>query len=150
MTKETAVRGLISRWEAYRGATPAATRYCLLKSDLYRARNPGFNGSPPLSAWPANLVDPDDEVMASVEHYFLTRCWVGSGQFPAWQVRLMRDIYDAGKRLGVTPAHNPGRPVTPPSAMQSMFQEEGIAAGERDLAASGRTAPWIAEPPLYY
>jgi len=150
MPKEATVRTLIAGWNAYRGALSGSDRYCQLKNDLYCVRNPGFNRCPALSAWPPHLVDPDDEIMAAVEHYFLTRCWVGTGQFPAWQMRAMRDIYDAGKRLGLTPRHNPNNPVTPPSPLQRRFQNEGIRDGERDLARSGRSAPWVASPPRYY
>jgi hypothetical protein len=57
---------------------------------------------------------------------------------------------DEGKSLGVTPRHNPSKPVTPPSDLQKKFQNEGIQDGERDLAASGRSAPWITSPPKYY
>lgn len=113
-------------------------------------RNPGFHGSPPITAWPHRLVDQDDEVMAAVEHYFLCRFWVGSGKYPAWEVRVLKNLYDAGKLLGVTPRHNPGRPVTPPSDLQKKFQNEGITDGERDLAESGNSAHWIALPPKYY
>ena len=149
MAKDARVRQLIAKWSGYRGSMAEPSRYCTLKSDLYCARNPGFGGCPALSAWPANLLDSDDEVMASVEHYFLTRCWVGTGQYPAWEVRALRDVYELGKRWGVTPRHNPSRPVTPPSAMQRRFQEEGIRDGETDLARSGGSAPAIAVPPRY-
>ena len=149
MSKETRVRQLIAEWETYHGNLNGSARYAQLAGDLYCVRNPGFNGCPPLSHWPGNLLDPDDEIMASVEHYFLTRSMVGSGQMPAWEMRAVRNIYDAGKRLGVTPRHNPNRPVTPPSAMQRAFQDEGIHDGETDLASAGRSAPLVAMPPRY-
>jgi len=28
--------------------------------------------------YPDNLINPDDEILASVEHYLLTRGWVGN------------------------------------------------------------------------
>ena len=64
---------LIAKWKAYRAVYPEPERYEKLRIDLYQARNPGWNGSPPLSAWPSFLIDPDDAVMAAVEHYFLCR-----------------------------------------------------------------------------
>jgi hypothetical protein len=149
-SKEATVRDLISKWKAYHATDPEAVRYCRIAEDLYKVRNPGFHGSPPITAWPSYLVDPDDETMASVEHYFLCRCWVGTGKYPAWEVRALKSIYDAGKSLGVTPRHNPSKPVTPPSDLQKKFQNEGIQDGERDLAASKRSAPWITSPPKYY
>lgn len=150
MSKETRVRELIVRWTSYRATIPESRRYCELKNDLYQVRNPGFNGSPPLSAWPAHLLDSDPEVMAAVEHYFLCRCWVGTGQYPAWEVRALRDIYDFGKRLGITPRHNPNNPTTPPSQLQRRFQEEGITHGQHDLQHWGRSAPTVTAPPRYY
>jgi hypothetical protein len=150
MSKEPIVRALIARWKAYRSSTPEHQRYEQIANDLYCVRNPGFNRCPPISAWPRHLVDPDDEIMASVEHYFLTRYWVGSGVYPAWEVRALKSIYAIGKSLGVTPRHNPGKPVTPSSAMQRKFQNEGVADGEVDLARWGKSAPLIARPPQYY
>ncbi|MFO1351257.1 MAG: hypothetical protein U1F68_11535 [Gammaproteobacteria bacterium] len=149
--KEARVRDLINQWKIYRGAIPECDRYCPLASDLYCVRNPGLGSCPALSSWPSHLVDPDDEIMASVEHYFLTRCWVGTGQFPAWQVRAMRWIYNTGKEWGLTPRHNPNRPVTPPSEMQRKFQDEGVRDGEGDLTRCGRSAPTLPRrPPQYY
>jgi hypothetical protein len=150
MSKDARVRTLIAQWSAYRGGLAEPARYDRLKSDLYCVRNPGFNGCPASKAWPPHLVDPDDEVMAAVEHYFLTRSWVGSGQYPAWEVRALRSIYDLGKRLGVTPRHNPGKPVTPPSEMQKRFQDEGIRDGEADRSRAGGVAPLVGMPPKYY
>jgi hypothetical protein len=141
---EPVVRDYIERWKRYRQAIPEPKRYLQLRKDLYDARN----GSP-TAVFPMTLIHPDEEVMACVEHYFLTRGWVGNGVQPAWQMRSMTSIYDAGKELGVTPRHNPNKPVTPPSAIQRKFQEEGIRDGEADLKASGGKAPTIAKPPLY-
>jgi hypothetical protein len=87
--------------------------------------------------------------MASVEHYFLCRAWVGLGVFPAWELRGLSDVYDYGKSLGVTPRHNPNKPVTPPSAIQKEFQAEGIRDGESDLSKSGKEAPYVTNPPKY-
>lgn len=143
--KEATVRSLITKWITYR-----AGDYCQIAKDLYQVRNPGFNGSPPLSHWPPDLRDPDSEIMASVEHYFLSRCWVGSGKYSALQMKVMSKIYNTGKRLGVTPRHNPNNPVTPPSEMQAKFQEEGILHGEADLKKSGKPTPGYREPPRYY
>jgi hypothetical protein len=150
MSKEDRVRELIRLWIRSREDLEGSTRYCQLASDLYQVRNPGFNDSPPLSHWPPRLVDSDSEVMAAVEHYFLTRCWVGSGQYPTWQVRAMRDVYGLGKRLGVTPRHNPDNPATPPSELQRQFQDEGIRHGQSDLTMSGGEAPLMATPPRYW
>jgi hypothetical protein len=143
-SKEATVRSLIAQWTAYR-----AGDYCQLKSDLYQVRNPGFNGSPPLSVWPPYLVNPDSEIMASVEHYFLARCWVGTGEYSSVQLRIMSKIYNLGKSIGVTPRHNPNNPVTPPSKMQEKFQFEGMLHGEADLKRSGKVAPGLKTPPKY-
>ena len=35
--------------------------------------------------------------MAAVEDYFLSRCWVGTGEYPVWQVKAMIVLYDTGK-----------------------------------------------------
>ena len=150
MTKEARVRDLIGAWSSYRSGFAAPGRWCQLKTDLYQVRNPGFNGSPPLSAWPAHLLDTDPEVLAAVEHYFLTRCWVGNGAYPAWEVRMFCTLYNTGKRLGLSPRHNPANPTTPPSALQEKFQQEGIRDGEADLAASGGSAPLVGRPPMYW
>jgi hypothetical protein len=64
-------------------------------------------------------------------------------------MRSMTWVYNSGKELGVTPRHNPSKPVTPPSALQQKFQDEGVADGEKDLKASGGKAPAIAPPPTY-
>jgi hypothetical protein len=141
---ELVVRDYIERWKKYRESTPDPQRYLQLKSDLYKVRN----GSPD-GVFPMRLIHPDDEVMACVEHYFLTRAWVGNGIQPAWQVRSMTWIYNTGKEAGVTPRHNPNKPVTPPSAVQRKFQEEGVTDGEADLKASGGVAPRISAPPTY-
>lgn len=148
-SQEARVRLLIASWIAYRSPMSGSTLYCQLKTDLYQVRNPGFNGSPPLAVWPRYLIDTDSEVVAAVEHYFLCRCWVGTGVQPAWQMRAMRNIYDAGKHLGLTPRHNPANPMTPPSALQRTFQNEGIKDGETDRATAGISAPMIAKPPKY-
>jgi len=62
---------------------------------------------------------------------------------------LLGNIYEAGKKLGITPRHNPNNPVTPPSEMQRAFRLEGIRDGELDLARRGGTAPYVAAPPEY-
>lgn len=149
MSKDKIVWSLIKAWIKHHVGPLATPNYCLLKNDLYQARNPGFNGLLAISHWPAHLISSDAEVMAAVEHYFLARCWVGTDEQPAWQMRAMSAIYNAGKHLGVTPQHNPNNPVTPPSALQSRFQEEGITAGEADLVANGGSAPVVASPPTY-
>lgn len=141
---------LISRWKSYRSGIAEANRYCALKQDLYQVRNAGWKGNPPLAVWPARLIDPDDAMMAAVEHYFLCRCWIGTAQYSALQLRAMNLIYNAGKAIGVTPRHNPTKPVTPPSYLQMAAQEAGIRDGENDLRSSGKEAPLLATPPKYY
>ena len=141
---EAVVRDYIERWKTYRKATPEPARYMQLKTDLYKVRN----GAPD-AVYPMTLIHPDDEVMACVEHYFLSRAWVGNGIQPAWQMKTMTWIYNTGKEIGVTPQHNPNKPVTPPSAVQRLFQAEGVRDGEADLKASGGTAPRVAKPPMY-
>jgi hypothetical protein len=150
MATEARIRELIAFWVEYRTQVDGSVSFCQLKADLYAVRNAGFNGNPPLSSWPPNLIDSDDEVLAATEHYFLNRCWVGTGTQPAWQMRLMTAVYNAGKKAGVTPRHNTAKPVTPPSALQAKFQEEGIFDGEKDLIASGGSAPAIGSPPKYW
>jgi hypothetical protein len=145
-----AVRSLIVKWKAYRSVIAEPERYGKLAEDLYIVRNAGFNGNPSPPNYPSDLVDPDDATMASVEHYFLCRSWVGSGYMPAWELRKVSDAYDYGKQLGITPRHNPNKPVTPPSAMQKEFQEEGIRDGESDLLTSGKDKPTYTSPPKYY
>lgn len=147
MNKDAKVWALIAKWESYRATTPEPSRYCQLKNDLYQVRNPGFNGSPLLTEWPARLLDPDDEVMAAVDHYFLARCWVGTGRFPAWELRLLRSLHDFGKRLGLIPCHNPNRLSTSPSELQRRFQNQGVRDGERDLYRWGRRKPKISTVP---
>jgi len=144
------VRSLIVKWKAYRSAIAEPERYTKIAEDLYKVRNAGFNGNPSPPSCPSDLVDADDEIMAAVEHYFLCRSWVGSGYMPAWELRRVTDIYNYGKQLGITPRHNPNKPVTPPSAVQKEFQEEGISDGESDLLKSGKEAPSYTSPPKYY
>jgi len=141
---------LIEKWKIYRGTVAEPVRYCKLKDDLYKVRNAGWNGNPPLSAWPAVLIDSDDKIMAAVEHYFLCRCWVGTGAFPSWQMRLMNNVYDIGKMLHVTPQHNPTKPTSPLTLDQMAAKEEGIRDGEKDLAKAGGKAPLIVKPPSYF
>jgi hypothetical protein len=153
MTKLQFTRFLTLRagWVAYRAAvTPVTAQYDQLRNDLYQVRNAGWNGNPPISVWPANLVDPDDGMMASVEHYFLCRAWVGNGVFNASQMIVQNDVYDLGKELGLTPAHNPNKPTTPLTDLQVYAQSTGVRDGETDLAASGKPAPGLKKPPIYY
>ena len=140
---------LLSKWKAYRSALPEPDRYCQIKTDLYQVRNAGWNGNPPVSVWPADLVDSDDSMNAAVEHYFLCRCWIGTGKFPSWQLRTMNNIYDLGKMIGITPAHNPNKPTSKLTLLQMAAKEAGIRDGEADLKKSGGSAPWIAKPPTY-
>jgi hypothetical protein len=141
---------LISRWKDFRVALLEPARYCQIKDDLYQVRNAGWDSNPPIGAWPPALVDPDDSMMAAVEHYFLARCWVGIGKFPAWQMRAMNHIYDLGKVLGATPRHNPNKPTSKLTVLQMAAKEAGVRDGESDLAKSGKRAPSIAAPPKYY
>jgi len=141
---------LLAKWKTYESGIAEPERYCQLKSDLYQVRNAGWQGNPPISVWPADLIDPDDGMMAAVEHYFLCRCWVGNAIFPAWQLQSMNFIYNMGKIAGVTPQHNPNKPTTPLSALQMAAQLAGIRDGEKDLQKSGKSAPVIAMPPKYY
>lgn len=140
---------LLRLWRAYRAPLTDPDLSCQLKSDLYKVRNAGWNGNPPISVWPAALIDPDDSMMAAVEHYFLCRCWVGKGIQPAWQLTVMNNIYDWGKMMGLTPQHNPNKPVSKLTALQMAAKAAGIRDGEADLAASGESGPWIAKPPTY-
>lgn len=144
MSKELKIKRLISNWSSHH-----KWDYCRISQDLYCVRNPSFRGCPPLMAWPSHLLDPDPEVVSSVEHYFLCRCWVGTGMIPAWQMRAMRDIYVVGKKLGLTPRHNPNNPTQPPSMLRIRFQNQGIQDGEMDLLKSGKKAPLAAIPPKY-
>lgn len=144
------VNQLIVAWTAYRSGTLEPDRFCELKSDLYKVRNADWNGNPPLSSWPPHLLDTDDGVMAAVEHYFLCRCWVGTGQYPSWQVKVMVITYDTGKMIGLSPRHNPNKPTTPITALQINFQAAGIRDGEADLLRSSRSAPSAQRPPKYW
>lgn len=144
------VNDLIAKWKAYRIGIVEPDRYCQLKTDLYLVRNAGWKGNPPISTWPTHLIDTDDGIMAAVEHYFLCRCWVGTGAYPVWQVRVMSLAYDMGKLAKITPRHNPNKPTTPLTASQMACQEAGIRDGERDLAKTGKTAPMVAKPPQYF
>ncbi|MDN7671772.1 hypothetical protein QZM22_04345 [Burkholderia oklahomensis] len=149
-SKASVIRRLIADWTSYHSSIePEAKRYRRLSQDLYQVRNPGLNGSPPLSSWPKHLLDPDDEIMACVEHYFLARAWIGTGRLPAWELRTLSSIYNVGKLLGVTPRHNPDNPVTPPSQLQRSFQMEGVIAGKVDRAKAGVRAPLVKSPPTY-
>ena len=141
---------LIAKWKSFRVALPVATLHCQLKDDLYQVRNAGWEANPPIGDWPPDLVDPDDATMAAVEHYFLCRCWVGTGKFPAWQMRVMNHLYDIGKMAGVAPRHNPNKSTSKLTLLQMAAKEAGVRDGETDLAKSGKAAPWVAAPPKYY
>lgn len=141
---------LIAQWTAYRASVPQVDLYTQLSRDLYQVRNAGWRDNPPLSFWPAYLVDPDDALMAAVEHYFLCRAWVGTGKYPAWQVTAMNVVYDLGKMAGVTPQHNPNKPTSPLTALQMSAKTAGVRDGSNDLRRSGNSAPLIAMPPKYY
>lgn len=141
---------LVKLWQLDRGNVSEPERSCKIRRDLKAVRNPGWQGNPPITDWPAYLVDKDDGMNAAVEHYFLCRCWVGSGTQPAWQQRTMNQLYNTGKALGVTPQHNPNNPTTELTGLQLAAQEMGVQAGEADLKASGKSAPMFAEPPVYW
>jgi len=141
---------LLTKWKVYRSAVPEPQRNCSIKNDLYVVRNADWNGNPPISTWPPDLIDPDDAMMAAVEHYFLCRCWVGTGVYPAWEVRTMNLLYDWGKMAGVTPRHNPTKPTSPLTALQMSAKVAGVRDGEADLAKSGKSGPWFTKPPVYY
>lgn len=141
---------LLAKWKAYRAALPEEERYCQIRLDLYQVRNAGWEKNPPITVWPTNLVDPDDAMMAAVEHYFLCRCWVGTGVYPAWQMRTLNVIYDLGKIVGVTPQHNPNKPTTKPTALQMAAKTAGVRDGELDLAKSGKSATLVGMPPTYW
>lgn len=141
---------LIAKWKSYRASTPESARYCQIKDDLYQVRNAGWDGNPSIGTWPPDLIDPDDSMMAAVEHYFLCRCWVGSAKYPAWQMRAMNFVYDMGKLVGVTPQHNPNKPTSKLTVLQMAAKEAGVRDGEADLGKSGKSAPWITAPPTYY
>jgi hypothetical protein len=143
------VNSLIAQWVIYRAASAGPDLFCKLKDDLKAVRNPDWQGNPPISSWPPHLVDPDDGVNAAVEYYFLCRCWVASGKYPASQMRTMSIIYDTGKMIGATPRHNPNKPTTPITNLQIQAQARGIADGEADLRAAGKTATWNANLPNY-
>lgn len=147
---EKRLNDLIAKWKAYRGDLPEPERYKQISKDLYKVRNAGWRGNPALSSWPAELVDPDDAMMAAVEHYFLCRAWVGTGKFPAWQVKAMNFVYDLGKLAGVTPRHNPNKPTSPLTALQMAAKIAGVRDGSADLEKSGNSAPFVAMPPTYY
>ena len=144
-------RALRASWIAYRAdVQPVTAQFNQLRKDLYEARNAGVGKNRPISAWPAHLIDPDDGVMAAVEHYFLCRAWVGNGTYPASEVMVMQDIYNVGKIFGVTPKHNPNKPTTPLSWLQVQAQTNGVRDGEADLKASGKPEPGIQPPPKYW
>lgn len=136
------VRARIMKWEDYRSKIAAPGLYVTLMRDLYNVRND--KGS-----YPVGLADPDDTINAAVEHYFLCRAWIGNGWFPAWQVELMVSIYNTGKDWGVTPQHNPKKPLTPPSEMQKYFQQRGISDGIDDSILYG-TKIYAPQKPEYY
>jgi len=140
---------LLSKWVSFRAPLADSALYCQLKTDLYQVRNAGWNGNPSIGDWPPDLVDPDDSMMAAVEHYFLCRCWVGTGKFPAWQMRTLNSIYDLGKKIGVTPQHNPNKPTSKLTDLQIAAKEAGVRDGAADLAKSGGSAPLVAKPPTY-
>jgi hypothetical protein len=142
--KETRVKALIGNWQAHRAAEAEPGRYLILAKDLYEVRNAtGTTG------YPAHLIDPDEEIMAAVEHYFLCRGLVGNAVQPAWEMRVLKGIYNTGKLLRITPRHNRAKPVTPLTKMQVAFQDRGIADGQADLKAAGLKAPKIAKPLKY-
>jgi len=152
MKEEDRVDELIGRWTRYGMNSekyPSDQLYCRLKNDLYQVRNAGWKKNPPLSAWPTNLIDKDDEIMAAIEHYFLCRCWIGTAKYSTTQMRAMISVYTAGKRVNLTKQHNPNKPVTPPSELQSHFQNKGIRHGESDRDRAGLEAPLFAPPPSY-
>jgi hypothetical protein len=144
MSKIARVNELIEAWKVYRNGETEPGRYDALRQDLYNVRNG-------IGSYPPHLLDPDDEVLASVEHYFLCRGWVGNGHFPAWQVTDLVLLYDAGKMLNLTPRHNKNKPTTPLSAMQIAFQAKGIKDGETDAKIHGIDVPILPRmPPKYY
>src|SRR5262249_31094714 len=146
-TRFLALRG---QWIAYRASvTPVTGQFDKLRQDLYQVRNAGRGTNPAIGAWPTYLIDPDDGMMASIEHYFLCRAWVGNGVYNASQMRAQTQLYDWGKQHGLTPRHNPNKPTTPLTELQLYAQEHGIQDGEADLAASGQPAPGWKKPPTY-
>ncbi|MCL2887604.1 MAG: hypothetical protein FWF20_12700 [Betaproteobacteria bacterium] len=146
----TRFHDLVAKWISYRSSLPEPQRYNQIRNDLFKVRNPDLNGNPSLSYWPDYLIDSDESMMAAVEHYFLCRAWVGTGTYPAWEMRGLNGIYDLSKFLKITPRANPNKPVSPLTSLQRQAQAEGVAAGEIDLKKSGGKAPLITQPPKYW
>jgi hypothetical protein len=147
MGKEARVDELIAKWNTYRTGNPEPERYLVLSRDLYNIRN-DVVVTPP---FPDDLNDPDPEVMAAVEHYYLCRGWVGNGVFPASQVANMVVLYDLGKLAHVTPRHNKSKPVTPMSWMQFKYQNKGMNDGSRDAKRFNVDTPILwKKPPKYF
>lgn len=151
--KESTIRALIERWNRHYstvlGIKSATERSERIAHDLYLVRNAGFGGVSPPPNLPGNLVDKDDEIMACVEHYFLTRDWVANGKYPAWEARTLSGIYHLGKRIGVAPRHNKAKPVTSASPLQRALQLEGIKDGTIDRKLAGIQSPLVRKPPKY-
>ena len=135
------INDLLAKWRAYRVGLPDPALSCQIKTDLYQVRNAGWKGNPPITVWPPDLIDPDDKVMAAVEHYFLCRCWVGTGQFPAWEMRAMNMVYDMGKAAGVTPRHNPTKPTTPLTALQMAAKRKASRTAKPTSPNPARALP---------
>jgi hypothetical protein len=141
---------LRDRWIQQYESTQEPERYAVIAQALYKVRNAGWDDNPDLSVWPKSLLDPDDSIMAALEHYFLCRGWVGNGAIPEWEVRQLTSIYDFGKFLRVVPRHNPNKPVTKMTPLQAIAQEAGIQDGAADKEKFKVDAPRIVNPPAYY
>jgi hypothetical protein len=138
------VRREIAKWEKFRDAYPWPERGKILRADLYNFRNGKGIFTP-------DLGDSRDYINASVEHYFLCYSYIACGEYPVYQVEAMVKIYNAGKSAGLTPRHNPDKPVTPPSDMQKYFQRCGIDDGIYDAKIYGTPTVWLPGlPPVYY
>ncbi|MDE1949433.1 MAG: hypothetical protein KGL43_17865 [Burkholderiales bacterium] len=61
----------------------------------------------------------------------------------------MNDIYDLGKKLGLTPRHNPNKPTSRLTDLQMIAKEAGVRDGLADAAKSAGSAPLVAKPPTY-
>ena len=138
------VRREIMNWEKFRDQIEWPERGKVLRSDLYNFRNEK-------GVFPAWVGHARDDINASVEHYFLCYSYIACGEYAVYQVEAMVKIYNAGKSVGLTPRHNPNKPVTPPSDMQKYFQQCGIDDGVTDAAIYGTPTIWLPRlPPVYY
>ncbi|MEO8856312.1 MAG: hypothetical protein ABI343_04915 [Burkholderiaceae bacterium] len=149
------VRSVATIWCGQPSSLPLGDRLAQIAGQLYRYRNPPTADPSAMTKWtaffaslPKGSVDPDEEVMAAVEHYFYARSQVANGEYSAMNMKAMVLGYQLLKKAGVDLRHNKNNPTTVPSKLQQQWALTGVAQGTSDLSSGNSDRKRKNQPPL--